>query len=371
MSPNILILGDEIVENAKISHASNPDYSRSMKKILLVTNFPAPYRIHLYDELGVQLGEKFFVIYTDSSVEGHEWHHPHLKHSHHFIRNYERAIEIASKFRPDVVILGGVNMHTLKLFFFAKREKIKISIFTDMWQLPFSQLSKPSQYLRKYLYRHADHFIVPGLKSKAHILESTNASNAQIIHVLPILPNACHFPFKPNFEVTKEFDLVFSGQIIPRKLPLFFVEVAAKVNKIRKIKVLVLGDGSQREVMEKRLHEYGIQHIFNGYIEQNELQSCYFKSGLLLFPTKNDPWGVVANEALSAGLPVVISPNAGAADDLIISGKNGFVLENDVELWAQKTVEILEGKHQFEFDAPPDIKTLTEDLLSSLTGIGV
>ncbi|MBN8547130.1 MAG: glycosyltransferase family 4 protein [Ignavibacteria bacterium] len=341
-----------------------------MKKILLVTNFPAPYRVHLYDELGVQLGEKFFVIYTDSSVEGHEWHRPHIKHSHHFIRSHESAVEIASKFHPDVVILGGVNKHILKLFFFAKQEKIKISIFTDMWQLPFSKLSKPSQYLRKYLYRHADHFIVPGLKSKVHITESTKTSNTSVIHVLPILPDACHFPFKSDSEVVKEFDLVFSGQIIPRKLPLFFVEVAAIVNRIKKLKVLVLGNGPLREMMKQKLDVYGIQHTFAGYVKQKHLQSCYSKSRLLLFPTENDPWGVVANEALSAGVPVIISPNAGAADDLIISGKSGFVLENDVELWAQKAIEILEGKYKFEFDAPPTIKAVTEDLLSSLNSVG-
>lgn len=341
-----------------------------MKKILLVTNFPAPYRVHLYDELGVQLGEKFFVIYTDSSVEGHDWHRPHLKHSHHFIRSHESAVEIASKFHPDVVILGGVNKHTLRFFFFAKREKIKISIFTDMWKLPFSKLSKPSQYLRKHLYRHADHFIVPGLKSKAHIAESTKASNTSVIQVLPILPDACHFPFKSDSEVVKEFDLVFSGRICTSKLPFFFVDVVARINENRKIKVLVLGDGPLKGEMESKLDEMRIKYTFLGYLPQEQLQDYYIKCKILLFPTEIDTWGVVANEALSAGVPVIISPNAGAADDLIISGKNGFVIENDEELWAQKAIEILEGKYKFEFDAPPTIKAVTEDLLSSLNSVG-
>jgi len=178
-----------------------------------------------------------------------------------------------------------------------------------------------------------------------------------------------NFPFSANPSEVKEFDLVFSGQLIERKLPVFFVEVAAKVNGKQKIKVLILGDGPLKSDMEKRLIESGIAHSFAGYIPQNKLQSFYKKGKILLFPTESDPWGIVANEALSVGIPVIISPNAGAANDLIISGKNGFVLENDVELWAQKTIEILNGEHKFVFEAAPKIQTVAEDLSTSLDGL--
>ncbi len=336
-------------------------------RILLVTNFPAPYRLPFYDEMGNKLGEKFFVIYTDTEVEGHHWQIPHLNHPHHFIKKGENIIEIAKRFSANLVILGGVNKHTLKLFLFAKRNKIKISIFTDMWQLPFSKLSKSSQVIRKFLYRRSDHFIVPGIKSAKHVEEIIDEHRSKKISVLPFIPQNSNFPFTLSTEKDKEFDLLFSGQIIARKLPLFFVEVAAKVNRIRKIKVLILGEGPLKVEMQKQLTESGINHTFAGYISQDRLQSLYHTGRVLLFPTENDPWGIVANEALSAGVPVIISPHAGAADDLIISGKNGFVLENDVDLWAEKAIEILEGKHKFEFDTPPNIERVVDDLLKSLS----
>ncbi len=335
-------------------------------RILLVTNFPAPYRLPLYDELGTKLGEKFFVIYTDTAVEGHRWQIPHLHHAHHFIKLNESVTLIAKKFQPDVVILGGVNKYTLKLFLFAKRKEIKISLFTGMWELPFLKLRKSSQILRRFLYRHSDHFIVHGRKSKAHIIESNSESFPGKIFVLNPILQISNFPFTGNTEESKEFDLLFSGQIITRKLPLFFASVAVKVNEKRKIKVLILGDGPLRPDMEKRLIESGIFHTFAGYIPQDKLQSFYKNGKVLLFPTESDPWGIVANEALSARVPVIISPNAGAADDLIVSGKNGFVLENDVELWAQKAIEILNKEHEFVFEAPPTIEMVAESLLKSL-----
>lgn len=341
----------------------------SMKKILLVTNFPAPYRLPLYDELGTKLGEKLFVIYTDIAVEGHRWQIPHLNHPHHFIKLNESVTLIAKKFQPDVVILGGVNKHTLKLFLYAKRKKIKISLFTDMWQLPFSKLSKSSQLLRKFLYRHADHFIVPGKKSEHHITGIFPKNRFPKIHVSPFILQISNFPFNVNGSEVKEFDLLFSGRIDEGKLPLFFVEVASKINMDRKIKVLVIGDGPLKAEMEAKLVEKGIDHTFAGYIHQEKLQNYYIKCKVLLFPTIIDTWGIVANEALSVGVPVITSPNAGVADDLIISGKNGFVLENDVELWAQKTIEILNGEHEFVFEIPPTIEMVTENLLKSLRSL--
>ncbi len=338
-------------------------------RILLVTNFPAPYRLPLYDELGPKLGEKFFVIYTDTAVEGHRWQIPHLHHAHHFIKLNESVTLIAKKFQPDVVILGGVNKHTLKLFLYAKRKKIKISLFTDMWQLPFSKLSKSSQLLRKLLYKHSDQFIVPGKKSEQHIREIFPETLASKIHILPFTLQISNFPFTPNFPEVKEFDLLFSGRVDEGKLPLFFVEVAYRINVHRKIKLLVLGDGPLKAEMEAKLVDKGIEHTFAGYIPQEQLQGYYCKCRVLLFPTIIDTWGIVANEALSAGVPVIISPNAGAADDLIISGKNGFVVENDVELWAQKTIEILNKEHEFVFETPPMIEMVAEDLLKSVNDL--
>ena len=54
-----------------------------------------------------------------------------------------------------------------------------------------------------------------------------------------------------------------------------------------------------------------------------------------------DAWGVVANEACAAGLPVLITPEAGAARELVVDGVNGYVLELDVETWAEIAARLI------------------------------
>ena len=80
---------------------------------------------------------------------------------------------------------------------------------------------------------------------------------------------------------------------------------------------------------------------FGGHVRQADLPRHYARSRLLLFPSAGEPWGVVANEACAAGVPVLVSPYAGAADDLVRDHDNGRVLPLDVGRWAEAAVELL------------------------------
>src|SRR5947209_7444478 len=80
---------------------------------------------------------------------------------------------------------------------------------------------------------------------------------------------------------------------------------------------------------------------FHGFAKQNELPALYRSARLFLFPTHADVWGVVANEACAAGLPVIVSPHAGVAGELVLDGENGFVCALDVKLWTERAASLL------------------------------
>jgi glycosyltransferase involved in cell wall biosynthesis len=54
-----------------------------------------------------------------------------------------------------------------------------------------------------------------------------------------------------------------------------------------------------------------------------------------------DPWGVVANEACAAGVPVIVTPFAGVSGELVVDGETGSILPLDVEAWAQTVTQWL------------------------------
>jgi glycosyltransferase involved in cell wall biosynthesis len=81
--------------------------------------------------------------------------------------------------------------------------------------------------------------------------------------------------------------------------------------------------------------------IFAGHVSQAQIPHWFLRSRLFLFPTRWDPWGVVANEACMAGVPVLVSPQAGAAGELVRDGQNGRVLALEEAAWIDAATTLL------------------------------
>ena len=66
-----------------------------------------------------------------------------------------------------------------------------------------------------------------------------------------------------------------------------------------------------------------LDHVVS-YAEQADIVTYYFKSDIFILPSMSEPWGLVVNEALLCGLPVIVSNKCGSAPELVKDGKNGF-----------------------------------------------
>ena len=72
--------------------------------------------------------------------------------------------------------------------------------------------------------------------------------------------------------------------------------------------------------------EKKVNIVITGFIkDQEELFKHYFSGDMLVLPSQDEPWGLVVNEAMAAGLPVNVSKNCGCSYDLI--NGNGYIFE--------------------------------------------
>lgn len=67
--------------------------------------------------------------------------------------------------------------------------------------------------------------------------------------------------------------------------------------------------------------------VFPGFRQIGELPSFYAGAGAFVHPALEEPWGLVINEAIASGLPVLSSRNVGAAEELVVEGENGFLFD--------------------------------------------
>lgn len=90
--------------------------------------------------------------------------------------------------------------------------------------------------------------------------------------------------------------------------------------------LLMVGDGSLRELVAMAARSQpGIRAV--GRLQGLDLLDAYAVADVLVLPSHFEPWGLVVNEAMAAGLPVIITDRVGCGDDLVAPGKNGLVVK--------------------------------------------
>jgi len=100
--------------------------------------------------------------------------------------------------------------------------------------------------------------------------------------------------------------------------------------------LVFVGDGTTRQVLEAE--SFGITPgtiKFAGFAQREQLAAFYALAEMLILPTYTDTWGLVVNEAMACGLPVILSEAAGCGADLVTENWNGRIVPpKDVEALA-------------------------------------
>jgi len=119
-----------------------------------------------------------------------------------------------------------------------------------------------------------------------------------------------------------------SAKLIERKRPMDLLDAVGRARQHGvPAHALFIGDGDLRASLERRAAEQGIRDAvtISGFINQAELPAWYAAADALVLPSDaRETWGLVVNEAMAAGLPVVVSDAAGCAPDLVEEGANGW-----------------------------------------------
>jgi glycosyltransferase involved in cell wall biosynthesis len=92
--------------------------------------------------------------------------------------------------------------------------------------------------------------------------------------------------------------------------------------------LVLAGEGPLRKPLEERARVLGVADRvrFLGFVNQSRLPAVYRASDLFVLPSEYEPFGVVVNEAMVCGRPVVVSDRVGARFDLVEEGETGFVV---------------------------------------------
>lgn len=123
--------------------------------------------------------------------------------------------------------------------------------------------------------------------------------------------------------------LLYASKFMPRKHPDDLIS-AARILKDRGLHfhLVLAGSGEMDDALRAQAASHPDLSIhFPGFVNQAELPRLFGASDIFVLPSQAEPWGLIINEAMCAGLPVVASREIGSVADLVKPGVNGDVFD--------------------------------------------
>jgi glycosyltransferase involved in cell wall biosynthesis len=121
--------------------------------------------------------------------------------------------------------------------------------------------------------------------------------------------------------------VLYASKLIERKRPLDLVRAFAHLrSEMGGIHLVLVGSGPAEGSVRRYIEETSVTDVYvMGFKNQSELPKHYAAADLFVLPSEDEPWGLIINEVMAAGLPVIASQEIGAAVDLVLNGVTGFV----------------------------------------------
>lgn len=338
-----------------------------MKYLVVSSDPPAPWREKVYENVFKHFGDEFHVVYCSQKEERRLWKFQLGKYPKTFLKpitftrkDKERYINFGIipfllKNKPEIIVWCGYQPTVVLAVLFSKFIRSKLAAFSDTWIGRNKNISWFKKYARKIAYKYFSDVFIGASKQTLEMFKFFNKdiNKDQLFLSWLCADNEYFNEYLNGKNVKNKYDIMFSGRIVDIKNPLFLAEVAMKVKeKLGSCRVLIIGDGDEKlkTAMFQIFEKYGIEYDFPGFIKHDELPEYYSQSKILLLPTSGDCWGVVLNEAMISGLPVITTNMTAAAGELVLDGVNGYVLPLDSEQWSEKIVSLLsdsEELHKF------------------------
>lgn len=236
------------------------------------------------------------------------------------------------RFRPQVVFASGFSIWTLLALLLKPLYGWRVVILMDGSSPSIDFLNSRLRLLaRRLMARFTDGFCANSRAAQTYLIRTLRVSPDRI-DCAPYLvpdraamlatadrPSPSQTPDQPTF--------LFVGELIERKGLPALLEACALLQRqgYTRYRVLIVGDGPQRQAWEALAQQQGIADRLQwlGWVEYGQLGLYFQQADGFIFPTLEDVWGMVLLEAMLFGQPVLCSCWAGA-QELVVDGRNGY-----------------------------------------------
>lgn len=326
-------------------------------KVLYLTNLASPYRVDFFNELSKYCDLTVLFERKKATDRDDEWYSDNFKFKAIFLNSKNIGNEASLSFEVikylkenfDYIILGGYSTPTAMI----------ASTYMKLHKIPYI-LNADGGFIndneRKLNYLIKKHFI----SSASYWLSSGKETNKYLKYYGAEKEKIFNFPFtslrekdilkecisdqerdrlRVKYNVPYKKVIISIGQFIHRKGFDWMIESYKDLDK--DIGIYIIGGKPTNYYIDLK-NKYQMSNLhFVDFQDKENILNWYRLADLFVFPTREDIWGLVINEAMSQGLPVITTNKCLAGLELIKQEENGYIVE------CENKKELLERTNQY------------------------
>lgn len=321
-------------------------------RIVVFNNMITPYTTRLYNWL-LDSGVDIAVVSCTAVESNRSWGNFTTRFEHVVLPGWNVRLgpgrfayinrdifRTFDRLKPDVLVINGFYPSMLAGYAWARSRRKALALTIDGWAetMPNSILHRT---VRPIVLRRCGAVAVCGKKGRAYF-EAAGVPGSSVFEV-PLIP-----AWDPPSEVPdlagRPWDLLWVAHLNNEAKNLgFFLDVVERIARQRSgLRIRLIGSGPMEQEALARLQSLPITFQHDRSLAWDQMAEVFLAAKLLLFPSRWEPWGLVANEAMQCATPVIASTHVGAGDDLILTNSNGAILPLDEDAWCRTIGEVLD-----------------------------
>lgn len=319
-----------------------------MAKCIAIANYwAADYKILLFNSIYSKY-KAFKVLYIAETEAIRDWkvNKGKLKFPYEILfkgtlddvsllKSVVKTWERLNFLNPDVLIIGGYSYAACWAgFFWAKNDKKKIILWSASNEEDRDRLFLKEK-LKSFLVKRCDAANVYGERSKDYLVK-LGMKEDRIFVKGNTTDNVFYYNETMQLKAKREVlcerfgipphNFLYIGRFSREKNILHLLEAYRRLKaKNYKWGLILVGSGPLGGEIAGHIKRHAIRDVFlPGFKQKEEIPQYLAVSDVFVLPSISEPWGLVVNEAMASGLPVIVSKTCGCYPDLIKEGVNGF-----------------------------------------------
>ena len=269
---------------------------------------------------------------------------------------YKGLSKRLKEIKPDIILSYHINqLHSWQAASYCKRNNIPFYILETQIEPPtkVNPMFKLASPVIRFMYKNKLKKILCLTKKSFVYMKKCGFENVDYVPITPFFT----FPKKQEYDNEDEkIKLLFVGRLVKEKNLLFVLEAIKELKNENKINLQdfifnIVGSGPKEELLREYVIENDLKDLvsFLGWIKHEDLKDVYRENDIFILPSSHEILGLVVLEAMSAGLPILVSDKAGICLQ-IENNKNGYIFKSgDISDLKNKILQLKDNRKREQF----------------------